>query len=383
MSAIWSFSPLDTSFFREARPFNAGEGGYLDSHFPPPMQTLIGAFRGAVGEAEGVDWEEYRKDEQHSLRRIIGSPEDFGPLTFGGPYLLQDGQRLYPVPLHLLCKVKKIDRDRRGRVEQTHYDWAWLQPGEKAHCDLGTVRLPEKVGKMEGGRSPNGAWLDQANLERVLKGKFPQRAYSQDELFVGEIRTGIARDNSTRTVEDGMLYFTRHIRLRDRISFGLGVSGLKEGITPAITRLGGEGRLAVLECVQEQTPEEPAPQGGEQGLILTLLTHGDFGGNWFPDELKKEKSDQKAIWKGLIKGHKDAAIHVEIVTACLGKAVREGGWDYKAKAPKPLVSLVPAGSSYFVKVKGDLNDAIDALRGTKIGNRTKFGYGEIAAGLWK
>jgi len=59
-----------------------------------------------------------------------------------------------------------------------------------------------------------------------------------------------------------------------------------------------------------------------------------------------------------------------------GKAVREGGWDYKLGQPKPLRSLVPAGSVYFVK--GNLSTLE-----THIGNRTAFGYGEIAVGIWE
>ena len=36
----WRFDPLDTWFFREARPFGAATGGELSSVFPPPAHTV-------------------------------------------------------------------------------------------------------------------------------------------------------------------------------------------------------------------------------------------------------------------------------------------------------------------------------------------------------
>ncbi|MDQ7005472.1 MAG: type III-B CRISPR module-associated Cmr3 family protein [Ghiorsea sp.] len=72
---------------------------------------------------------------------------------------------------------------------------------------------------------------------------------------------------------------------------------------------------------------------------------------------------------------------MRVVSACIGKAVREGGWDYKKRAPKPLKSLVPAGSSYFVEFE-TVNDVTKFLTQKHIGERTAFGYGEVAVGFW-
>lgn len=376
MSTIWSFTPLDTSFFREAKPFNAGEGGFLDSMFPPSAQTLIGAFRSAVGEAEGVDWKAYQRDAGHPLRKVIGTPESIDPLSFEGPYLLKDGQRLYPVPLYLLTKYNKPKQKLENKEELLKWmkcsdtngggrQWARLEPGNVVTTDMGEVRLPEKSGSLEGGKSPEELWLDTAQLARVLKGELPEEAVLQDELVASESRTGIARDNDKRTVRDGMLYFTRHLRLNEKedVAFGMVIEGITEDINPTVTRLGGEGRLAKLDRVQGYKPiEPPVPKGGEQGLIVTLVTHADFIGEPEPD------------W---------SALGVTRISACIGKAVREGGWDYAKHEPKPLASLVPAGSSYFVTVDGELGDTIQRLHGSKIGNRKEQGYGEIVVGLWK
>ncbi len=355
MSEVWRFTPLDSCFFREAKPFNSGEGGFLDSQFPPPVQTLIGAFRTAVGESLGVDWKKYADGNQPEVGKIIGTKESISPLSFSGPQILKDGRRLYLAPLHLLTRLKDGKRE-----------WTRLVPGDETVCDLGSKRLPKADRKFDGGKSPGELWLDAENFRNVLDGGIPNEAYAHSDLFAGEVRAGIGRNNATRIVEDGLLYFTRHLRLKQGISLGLAVDGLTGNDAPRILRLGGEGRLAELTRVTgESHPnvvEAPGMRGNEKGLIVTLLTNGDFVGKTVPDF---------------------SALGLTLVSACIGKPIREGGWSYAKRAPKPLGSLVPAGSSYFAEANGDLRDKIKELHGKKIGNRTEYGYGEIAVGLWR
>jgi CRISPR-associated protein Cmr3 len=53
MSVLWRFTPLDTLFFRDGRPFNAGETVWLESLFPPSGRTLQGVIRSAIIEYSG------------------------------------------------------------------------------------------------------------------------------------------------------------------------------------------------------------------------------------------------------------------------------------------------------------------------------------------
>jgi CRISPR-associated protein Cmr3 len=344
-----TFEPLDSIFFREARPFNAGEGGFLDSQFPPAAQTLSGAIRGAIGEASGVDW-----TKKQDVERLLGTADE--PLhKFAGPYLIENGRRIYPVPLNLHYS-KKVEK------------WARLLPSgaeSEFETDMGKLQLPKPMETLEGAKPVEEGWLDAANLQRVLKGELPESCIPAKDIFVREPRVGIGRNNQKAIVNEGQLYFTRHLRLCDGFALGMCVEGTPLPVD-GIVRLGGEGRLARITTGAQPDPlDAPKPNGTEQGLILTLLTHGDFGGNTEPD--------WSAIDPSLMR-----------ITACVGKPVREGGWDYAQKKPKPLKSLVPAGSCYFVKVNaGNLQRVITALHGKSIGQRTQFGYGEIAVGLWK
>jgi len=349
---LWQFEPLDTCFFRGAQSFNAGEGGFLDSQFPPTAQTLAGIVRSSIAESMGVDWETMHRGGQEDIASLIGrSADDCGELRFTGPYLLKSGERLYAVPLHLLYSEK----------ENT---WRILQPGkDRLKTDRGDLYLPEPRGKsLEGAKPMERAWLDLVNMQKVLAGGEPKEFYNEKDMFVLESRAGIARNNQTRQAVDGALYFTRHVRLKEGITLGMGVIGAGNIKPGKMVRLGGEGRMAHL-YVEEGMNFRPTPSWSQplQGLdaqgdmfTIILLTHGDFNGE-----------SQPAFPKGL-----------KLVSACVGKAVREGGWDYRKRQPKPLKSLVPAGSCYFVQ--GDITGLEN-----HVGERTSFGYGEIAIGIWK
>jgi len=340
---VWTFDPLDSCFFRGAKPFNQGEGGFLDSQFPPTAQTMAGVIRSAIAEARGVDWHAFRKNEQPHISELIGlDSDDPGQLTFAGPYLMQGGARLYPAPLHLLYSERE-------------HGWGKLQPAKQAlKTDKGMRRLPEVVQPAPEAAKPlEHCWLDEGNFKLVLQGKNPQRFFRNGDLFIMESRTGIGRDNEKRKTEEGLLYFTRHIRLKEGVQLAMSVNGADD-IRPArMLRLGGEGRMANVQLCDAVDSCLRGNNEVKCHAAIILLTHGDFNGKSEP------------VWPQ----------GVELISACIGKAVREGGWDYKKRKPKPLKSLVPAGSVYFVK--GDVS------RIRALGERTEFGYGEIAIGEWE
>jgi len=335
----WKFDALDSLFFRGAKSFNQGEGGFLDSQFPPTAQTMAGVIRAAIGDAMGVDWKEFRNGNQPEVATLIGQEaDDHGALHFAGPYIFKNEKRLYPMPLHVL-------------YNQDQNTWGSLQPSAKpSQTDQGYLHLPQA--DFEGGKALENAWLDEENLKYVLQGKDPQSFIKQSDLFTMESRTGIGRDNQARKTDQGLLYFTRHIRLEAGVKLVMGMNGADHIQPSAMLRLGGEGRMANV-MIENGQPKQLREMKGQHGVIV-LLTHADFSG----------------------KAESNLPEDVKLVSACVGKAVREGGWDYKNNKPKSLKSLVPAGSVFFVE--GNL-----AGLSTHLGNRTSFGYGEIAIGIYQ
>ena len=367
----WEFNALDTLFFRESRPMESVGGSELQSSFPPPARTLIGAVRTSIGEALNTDWKCYASDLQHPLRERIGSPESLGPLTFTGPWLVQGSQRLYAMPLAVLFNAEG---------KQTR-----LQPATAPqHCDLGYVCLPEKANPSLMGAAPlEQAFITREGLLAYLEGRAVESKHivHAHELFSHEERLGIARDNSSRVTGDGLLYQTRHIRPHTSadLAIGIGVGGLDAQGIPrqGIVRLGAEGRLANWQRKPAAADLQPKKPVQAKGLVLLLQTHALFAAGWLLDGFSPIERQGQTLWQGQIKG-----ITLRIVCAVTGKPVREGGWDLVNRCPRALQSLVPAGSCYFCEVDDDLAQACQALNGIKIGQEQEYGRGELIAGYW-
>ncbi|WP_295542549.1 type III-B CRISPR module-associated Cmr3 family protein [uncultured Thiohalocapsa sp.] len=378
----WRFDPLDTWFFREARGFETSGHNELSSLFPPPARTVAGALRTLIGEQRGVDWTRFPTAEEYAeLRSLIGAGDQLGQLWLRGPYPLLDGERLYPMPLHVLSKDGA---------------YRFLRPGAEdkpVQCDLGRVRLPEiadgDAGPLPGAKPLEGHWLKCDQLRRVLAGEPPTQVIQASALYDEEPRLGIARDNRRRTAHDGLLYQTRHLRPRAGLAIGAETRGLPAELVPAsgTIRFGGEGRPSAVSLMPvapkgSALPLPPAPP--DRHLLLMLVTHADFGDRtdgegWLPPGFVPSERDGIRVWQGAIEG-----IRLTLECAVIGKAVREGGWDLAQRRPRPVRSLIPAGSLYFCTLDDatDAGAAIDTLHGRQIGRDTALGRGELAVGLW-
>ena len=370
------FNATDTLFFRESRPMEAM--GEAQSVFPPPVRTLAGALRTLIGEHFEVKWHEFdQKKGEHPLAAHIGFGESLGNLRFQGAWLAwgedDKRERLYPAPLHLMKK----DDDLFPLELAKETTW----------CDLGHyVRLPKlpDSDKYKGGKPLENTWLTREGLEAVLNDGTPTKEQTKTakELFEQESRIGIARDNATRSVQKGLLYQTQHIRPKAELSIELDVSGLPNNMpSNAIVRLGGEGRTASLSIKQADNTFPQVDINSKKinskkfalYLLTPLYASPCLG-------LKRQQcTEQKTtLWKGKLKG-----IDLTLHGAITGKVQRVGGWDMAADKPRPVKSLVPAGSVFFCSVdNGDIQSAIKALHNKHIGEFTEYGYGHIAVGVW-
>ena len=374
----WQFEALDTLFFKESRPIDSVGAAQLASQFPPPVRTLVGAIRTAIGDQLGGDWQGYKQaclgNQLHPLKEAIGTPDSLGPLSFGGPWLAINGERLYPMPLIVL-------RGEGGMAR--------LQPGNIVQTDLGQVCLPEMQPALAGAKPLDGAFVNAAGVQRIMAAESPQeeQIYSvagdggdKPALFHHEERLGIARDNRSRVTGDGLLYQTRHIRPAPGLVVELDVGGAAEHKS-AFVRLGAEGRLAhVSNSDARPVPELPIAPQGATGLLLVLLTPALFANGWLPDGLHAEPCENQTFWQGELH-----SVGVKLVCSVVGKPLREGGWDMVNHMPRPLAGMVPAGSCYFVELDEgvDLQLAARQLHGKQIGKEQEWGRGLLAVGFWK
>jgi len=366
----WRFTALDTLFFRESRPMEAIGGAQLQSVFPPPAATLIGAIRTAIGEAHQVDWKAYANDDHHPLTVIMGSADSLGPLSFTGPFLMQKKDRLFAVPLALLhAKNNGVDQFTR------------LKPSaDVTVCDLGAVCLPVKRDALAGAKPLEQAFITAAGLSAFLHDQMPAANTIQKpcDLFDSEERLGIGRDYAKRTTIDGLLYQTNHIRPMQDVSIGIVVKGLDCAGLPqqGTCRLGAEGRMAAWQCEAVQTLPPIQFDKKNKNIMLVLLTPARFTQGWLPDGFTQVMTaDQQTVWEGNIHG-----VALRLISSVTGKPMREGGWDLVNRSPRTMHSLVPAGSCYFCEVLGGAEAS--TLHGQQIGQDTEYGRGEIAIGHW-
>lgn len=351
---ICHFEPLDTWFFREARPHGSVGNSELGSQFPPPVRTLLGALRTAIGDAwfarHGGDWGGLGSNA--ALQALIGLGDDLGPLRASGPFLRLDGQRLYPAPAHLMTKT---------HGGQLHHFLLGL--GDVVHCDLGRVHLPAMPRQVAGlpelaGSQPASGWVTHSGMERLLKGLPPlnHEVISPAQLWSEEPRLGIGRDNARRGVQEGLLYQTRHLRLRPGAALELHLAGLPDAsLLPAqaTLRLGGEGRQAALRVQQAplKLPDGPAIAPRARFVLHHLTPSAcaaDLPVGIAPGFVRCQHEGADC-WEGELAGRP-----LRILAAACTRPLREGGWDLAQHQARPVQSLLAPGSVLYAQnLSGD------------------------------
>lgn len=371
------FRQIDSWFFRESRSMDGAGSTALESLFPPPNNTLLGAIRTQIGNRyhadNGSDWKSFSRDSE--LAKIIGYGNDYAELKAQGAWLynVAETQLYFPCPLNLL---------KQGENGLGFFQW-----GEPCHCDLGNNVVLPKLNYEKKQKPIENTYLSTAAFSQLLNGKMPDnQLVKKEEILNTEPRLGIARDNQRRKTEDGKLYQTKHIRLKADWQLYLGLDGVtKYAPQQSVLRLGGEARMAELTPL-DSAPKLPTKPESKQAeyLILYLLTplpdcRVQVNQPVLPNaDFQLVEQDNLTLWRGAING-----IELDIITAITGKAERIGGWDMARHQSLPVRSFIPAGSCWYIKTNGNTQAIIDSLHGQFItgGNDRALGYGQVVVGL--
>lgn len=358
------FTPLDTWFFREARPHGSVGNSELGSVFPPPVRTLLGAVRTLMGDAwfarhgsgEHKDWRSFASNP--ALQALIGFGDDLGPLRVTGPFLQKDGQRLYPAPANLMVKEQG---------DKAHY--FLLDLGAPVHCDLGRVHLPCFPKQVNGLKETVGSkpaekhWLTPQGYTAVLAGIAPQEkdVLAAKDLFTEEPRLGIGRDNHRASVQEGLLYQTRHLRLQSGVSVEIELHGIADpSLLPAHTvlRLGGEGRAAALQTTASHAAAKlPHTALGDKlrTLALYALTPSPCAPDvpaGIPAGFVRSQHQGYDCWTGQLAGQT-----LRVLAVACQRPLREGGWDLAQHQARPVQSLLAPGSVRYVQSDAPISAA--------------------------
>lgn len=345
MTTSWWIEPRDPLVVRDGRP-NHGRSESRTRDFPLPS-TIAGACRTRLG--SGARGFEMRDDTDHDallsvpLRGPVLAERDTGTLFLARPSdaVLYESTETSAFALRAL-RPREQDDDVRfdeglGDLELLHIE----QPPEGKPNRSSATYWPWSV--ME--RWLVGALADaqptplHALLPNAL-GALPREARMHVAL------------TSTGTAADGQLFETEGLRFTDaatgrrfalRVEMGeLPGRHIAEGTAP----LGGERRLVHWASASGTWPGPPAELVNHLGqstdrvrVRVILASPAIFDGGSLPTEASPLLAPREGL-------------EVRLVAASVDAPIAVSGWSLRDGKPKPSRRAAPAGSTYWLDLKG-------------------------------
>ncbi len=423
MNNGYSLKPVDTLFFRDARPMAASLSGH-GSNWPLPT-VIYRAVRTALLDAAG-ELPDTKTRVHHKTRacgtvpRAVGS-DLFRSLRTVGPFPLRGSDLYLPLPADVVvegnpCSSPASMAPLPSASGISNFPASWLRPV------LPPIR-PDKT------KLP--PWVSSAWFARYLASDLT--VPPDPRLMYTEGRIGVALDDATKTASKGQLYSSEHLRLAEDVSLWFraalserDAANNPDGVTPdllvgtALT-LGGESRLARLEpgvgdpfsgiapprsarrvkwvlvspaCFENGwRPNWIAPDTGQVLLrssvsssVLPLPSSGSSAGDSsvfrFPSSVSsaRQPGEDRRAWRDRVRALPPIA--ARLVGVCCPKPIAHSGWAIlgdEKPGPKPTRLLVPAGAVFYFEAETDEAAAalVAALHGRTLSDR----YGEAGMGL--
>ncbi len=329
-------TPFDTLFFRDHRPFNAGEYRYSEPLFPTPL-TFMGALGGAYMEQQNVGRHAFINGTADPFLGAFDNElmdQDSG-LRIKGLFLVKDATLYLPMPANFLL--------RKANAEE--YDISLIYPTAENEMELPKADFEYNRGYITG-----DDFTRTCRQEKARKHAIPHR-YHLGPLC-DELRVGIGIDPQTNSVDEKerLLYFTSHYRPTDsNVSFAVLYQTANREALPhrGSLRLGGESRLVYtgpdqrlvevrenLSRLLETTRSRLQEAWGDKApfrFAVYLLTPAIFDDGWKPGEWPW--GDSATLWG-----------------ACVPKPDWVSGFRItqgRSGEPRRLHRAAPAGSVYF------------------------------------
>jgi CRISPR-associated protein Cmr3 len=335
---------VDSLFFRDGKPFTMGDDNVGVSLFPPPPSVLRGMVRTLHFADLGGDV---------TLANTATDPTANATIDF---FALDNdhGELLYPMPADL--SVVKVQAGQpyqpewlfqgvpTGTMSASSYSMPLLLHTDPAKPN---IKLEDPFGKV---------YLTSAEMHKYMKGQKPDHAVNVRDWLTTEPKVGIGRCNFSRTANDtGLLYQIQMQRpesvKKGKLGMIIGYNGLNIRENYPFVRLGGEGKLAEYVTLNpQQIPTLTKPQLTQFARVkMYLSTPALFEEGWQPAALFRDHD-------------------IEIEACVIGRYQSYGGWDIKARGPKPMFKGVPAGSVYYLKSNDiqKLQAFIDTFHGQRL-----------------
>jgi CRISPR-associated protein Cmr3 len=380
--------PLDVMFFRDGKPFVAGQTHLAQSLFPPTSLPFQGAIRSAILAASGVGVDRFQQAqggaqdaEATLLVEEIGGSTSFGHLRLRGPFVasISDGisvpavaEERFPCPADVLTHREDEGREPTRLLPVDQPPWM---------SDLSDTLWPLWGFTSARLEAANG-FINGAELARYLAGDAPQ-VMPITQFVTQEERLGIGLSPGKKVAEEGQLYTREVYRFNAtngrRLGFILDVEGTTRLPPRGMLALGGERRGATYEHIAaSQWPEgQRVAQAidATRYFLLYLATPALFTQDpvWLPDFIDPDS---------LVGTRNGVTIKVRAVSA--GRPVPIGGWDLASNRPRAMHPAIPASSVYWCEVLSGIGqDVMRAFHGQCLSSMfAEIGFRQTFVGRW-
>lgn len=335
---IIKIDPLDTLFFRDGKPFTMGEDTWSNGMFPPSPSVLYGAIRSAYFSNHIDELEKATKrDDPTKNLKIVGVS-----------VYLSDKDNKYNkyLPLPNNCVQKKDGKENVVSVPPMNE----LKDVKSSCPAKHALKSVENVGNVDGGL------IEIDSLKKYLecsKDSFPSILKMADRVLP-EPKIGIGISKETGTSEESKLYRVDMRRLENKNEENLSLVIDFEGLDlpgRGMMKLGGEGKAVSYQKSEPINFSVDKSKLDGDRFKLYLSTPAIFKNGWLPERI--DENTLEGEYKGL---------KLKLLTASIGKPADIGGFDMKARKPKPMYKAVPAGSVYYFEIiKGDLENAFEVF----------------------
>jgi CRISPR-associated protein Cmr3 len=331
-------APLDILNFRGNKSFgDAGEHG--ESQMPPQPSIFAGALRSFWLAEQKVDMAAFAKNTPFSnsvMQAQLGTPENLGSFRVGFVWLAKTASAssaqtsglddIYiPLPADVVVLEKNVHTLKPLNLPQG--------------LQTSSIVAQQAVLKAKAEKPATGLWLNLKGFQAYLHGEKIERdvhLIETKKLWGTDERLGIALSAATRTADDGKIYTTEAIALRENIGFYIGINGANNYPQNGLLRLGGDGRGAAMHSCALLLPEPDWQKIETQKhfkIILTTPALFNAGWHW------GQENTQVKIGNGT----------ATLVSAAVNRFGVISGWDLAKWQPKDAERITPAGSVYWLE----------------------------------
>ena len=317
MSDFIKIEPLDTLFFRTAKPFDAGKDSWSDSNFLPNPSVIWGAMFSVLYNEYGLTKTE--DEEKLEIKNIY-------------LYKIENKvMRLYlPAPLDIF--IDDNGKNHIGKIIEVDF---------LSNYPLDYISIVNK----DDIKPAENRFIEVINLLKNYKKGYDFSLKKEEDFFTKNYKIGIKIDSNTKTSQDNYLYRIDMTEFKKDCGFIVEYNlNHDKDFDNGILKFGGESKSAIYKKISEHNP-----------ITKRLKKIA---------ELRDKKIKSKYIklyfktptylddWRLAIKG-------LKLLSANIGKYISIGGWDMKKREPKVMKKYIPAGSVYVFEV---LDNNIDLKR---------------------